>query len=205
MRTNGKISSWNDEKGFGFITPAAGGKQVFVHINAFSNRHQNPEVNQLISYALSTDRQGRPCAVNVTLAGERLPHERKHRNGSLPALGAVIFLVIVGVSVLISKIPPWVIAVYMVASLLTFIIYAADKSAAKNGNRRISENTLHMFSLAGGWPGALIAQQKLHHKSRKQSFRAVFWVTVILNGVAFIWLLTPAGATELRSLIASVL
>ncbi len=29
----GKITSWNDEKGFGFIRPSGGGKQVFIHIN----------------------------------------------------------------------------------------------------------------------------------------------------------------------------
>lgn len=75
----------------------------------------------------------------------------------------------------------------MVLSLLTFIIYALDKSAAKNGAWRAEESTLHLLSLAGGWPGALIAQQKLRHKSKKQSFRSVFWVTVLLNCGAFAW------------------
>ncbi len=36
MRTKGKISHWNEEKGYGFITPASGAKQVFVHLSAFS-------------------------------------------------------------------------------------------------------------------------------------------------------------------------
>jgi cold shock CspA family protein len=63
MRTKGKIASWNDKKGFGFITPDAGGKQVFIHIKAFSNRNRRPEINQLVTYALSANNQGRPCAV----------------------------------------------------------------------------------------------------------------------------------------------
>jgi uncharacterized membrane protein YsdA (DUF1294 family) len=58
-----------------------------------------------------------------------------------------------------------------------------------------------LLSLAGGWPGALVAQQKLHHKSKKQSFRLVFWLTVLLNCGAFVWLFTPTGATTLQSLI----
>jgi uncharacterized membrane protein YsdA (DUF1294 family) len=66
-------------------------------------------------------------------------------------------------------------------SLLTFIIYAMDKSAAIKGNWRIKESTLHLLSLAGGWPGALMAQQTLKHKSIKQPFRFVFWLTVLLN------------------------
>ena len=66
-------------------------------------------------------------------------------------------------------------------SLLTFIVYTMDKSAAKKGNWRIKESTLHLLSLVGGWPGALIAQQILRHKSIKQPFRFIFWLTVFLN------------------------
>jgi len=62
MRTKGKITSWNDEKGFGFISPSSGDKQVFVHIKAFSNRSLRPEINQFVSYSLATDKHGRPYA-----------------------------------------------------------------------------------------------------------------------------------------------
>ena len=204
MRTKGKITSWNDGKGFGFITPIAGGKQVFVHIKAFSNRNRRPEINQMVTYALSTDKQGRPCAVKATLAGDRLPEKTKRKNDSLSVIGAAFFLVIVGVSVLTAQIPPLILVLYMVVSLLTFIMYAVDKSAAKKGVWRIQESTLHLLSLAGGWPGALVAQQKLRHKSKKQSFRLVFWVTVLLNCGAFVWLFTPTGAATLQSLIDCV-
>jgi len=204
MRTKGKITSWNDEKGFGFITPNAAGKQVFVHIKAFSNRNRRPEINQLVTYVLSTDKQGRPCAVKATLAGDRLPKKTKRKNGSLSVIGAAFFLFIVGVSVLTAKIPPLILALYMVVSLLTFIIYSVDKSAAKKGAWRTQESTLHLLSIAGGWPGALVAQQKLRHKSKKQSFRLVFWVTVLLNFGAFVCLFTPTGAATLESLIDSL-
>ena len=70
---------------------------------------------------------------------------------------------------------------YAIASFITFIVYAIDKSAAKKGAWRIKESRLHCLSLIGGWPGALLAQQKLRHKSYKQPFRVVFWLTVILN------------------------
>ena len=204
MRTKGKITSWNDEKGFGFITPSAGGKQVFVHIKAFNNRNRRPEINRLVTYALSTDKQGRPCAVKAILAGDRLPQKTKRKNSLLPVICGVFFLIIVGFSVLTAKIPSLILALYIIASLLTFIMYAVDKSAAKEGAWRIPEGNLHLLSLAGGWPGALIAQQKLRHKSTKQSFRSVFWVTVLLNCGAFVWLFTPPGAAMLQSLIASV-
>jgi uncharacterized membrane protein YsdA (DUF1294 family)/cold shock CspA family protein len=204
MRTKGKITTWNDEKGFGFITPISGGKQVFVHIKAFGNRNRRPEINQLVTYALSSDGAGRPCAIKATMAGDRLPKRVKSPNDSLLVILAVVFLGIVGVSVLTAKLPPLVLAVYIAASLLTFLMYAVDKSAAQKGAWRTQESTLHLLSLVGGWPGALVAQQKLRHKSKKQSFRSVFWVTVLLNCGVFVWLLTPIGAGTLSALIASV-
>jgi uncharacterized membrane protein YsdA (DUF1294 family)/cold shock CspA family protein len=204
MRTKGKITAWNDDKGFGFITPNTGGKQIFIHVKAFGNRNRRPEINQLVTYALSTDVKGRPCAIKATLAGDRLPEKAKRSNDSLSVIVAAFFLVIVSVSVLTARIPPLVLALYIGASLLTFIMYAVDKSAARNGAWRTQESTLHVLSLVGGWPGALVAQQKLRHKSKKQSFRSVFLLTVLLNCGVFVWMFTPTGADTLTTLIASV-
>ena len=204
MRTKGKITFWDDKKGFGFITPRSGGKEVFVHVKSFSNRNRRPEINQLVTYALSTDKQGRPRAAKALLAGDRLPKNTNHKSLSFSAFGAAVFLAIVGVSVFTTKISPLILALYLVASLFTFIMYAFDKSAAKRGAWRTQESTLHFLSIAGGWPGALVAQQKFRHKSKKQSFQLVFWVTVFLNCGAFVWLLTPTGAAVLRSLMDSL-
>jgi uncharacterized membrane protein YsdA (DUF1294 family) len=66
------------------------------------------------------------------------------------------------------------------------VAYAIDKSAAVSGRWRTPEQTLHLFSLAGGWPGALLAQQVLRHKTSKESFIAAFWLTVLLNAAAFV-------------------
>jgi uncharacterized membrane protein YsdA (DUF1294 family) len=74
-----------------------------------------------------------------------------------------------------------VLSVYCVLSIVTFAVYGLDKAAAKNGRRRTPENTLHLLSLAGGWPGALVAQRLFRHKNRKRSFRVAFWVTVAGN------------------------
>jgi uncharacterized membrane protein YsdA (DUF1294 family) len=82
-----------------------------------------------------------------------------------------------------------VLAVYAIGSVATFAAYAWDKSAARSAGRRISERTLHLLALLGGWPGALLAQQVLRHKSRKQPFRIVFWFTVALNCGALVWFL----------------
>ena len=94
MRTKGKVTFWNDEKGFGFIQPNPGGKQVFVHIKNFKNRNRRPEIGAIVTYTLSSDRQGRPCAENATLAGDRLLKENKHNGGLLSTFGSLVFLIV---------------------------------------------------------------------------------------------------------------
>jgi uncharacterized membrane protein YsdA (DUF1294 family) len=74
-----------------------------------------------------------------------------------------------------------------VASLLTLGAYFIDKAAAKAGRWRTPEKSLHMLSLIGGWPGAMVAQQLFRHKSSKASFQVVFWITVVLNSMVLIW------------------
>lgn len=76
---------------------------------------------------------------------------------------------------------------------MTFFIYAIDKSAARRSAWRTPERTLHLLALAGGWPGALLAQQLLRHKTAKLPFRITFWVTVVLNVAGLLWLCSPAG------------
>ncbi len=204
MRSKGKITSWNDGKAYGFISPMLEGKQVFIHITAFSNLVRQPKVGQIVTYDNSTDKQGRPCAANATLTGDRLQQNKNDSNGLLSIGVAVMFLIVVAVSVLEDKLPPIIFAVYIGLSLLTYFVYAADKSAAKTGSWRTQESTLHMFALAGGWPGALIAQQKLRHKSKKEEFRFVFWITVLLNCGAFIWLFSDKGSSLLNNVLQAV-
>jgi uncharacterized membrane protein YsdA (DUF1294 family) len=90
---------------------------------------------------------------------------------------------------------------YLLISLITFFVHAFDKVAAKDGAWRTQESTLHLLALVGGWPGALIAQQALRHKSKKQSFRSAFWMTVFLNVGVFAWMFTAAGSAMLHSWI----
>ena len=49
MRAKGKIISWNDHRGYGFISPLSGGKQVFIHFEVFSNRNRPLEIGQVVT------------------------------------------------------------------------------------------------------------------------------------------------------------
>lgn len=94
--------------------------------------------------------------------------------------------------------PRIIISVYFIASIITFIVYALDKSAAKSNRWRIKENTLHLCDLIGGWPGALLAQRLFRHKTKKTSFQITFWITVVSNVGANGWLLFASAAQDLR-------
>ena len=78
---------------------------------------------------------------------------------------------------------------YAVASLLTFFLYWRDKHSALKDRWRTPETTLHLFELAGGWPGALLAQQVFRHKTRKLGYQLLFWLIVVLHQAFWIDLL----------------
>lgn len=91
---------------------------------------------------------------------------------------------LLGYGVWTTRLPPIALGVLLLISLLAFAVYGFDKSAAQAGRWRTAESTLHLLSLAGGWPGAWCAQRLFRHKSRKASFMAVYWATVLLNMAA---------------------
>ena len=202
MRYLGKIIKWNDEKGFGFVVPNGGSQPVFVHARGFSNRQRRPLVGTGIGYELGSDAQGRCCAVNVRYADESQT-SIELRVSIAPMLWALLFSTLLAAMVWSGRIPVLVAMAYLAVSLMTFMAYALDKSAARSGLRRTPENTLFFFGLAGGWPGAIFAQQLFRHKSSKREFQTIFWLTVLLNCGALIWLISPYGA-DVRLLLSGV-
>lgn len=199
MRLKGVIKSWNDERGFGFIEPTQGGQEIFVHIKAFSRSASRPQVNQRVSFEVELGPQGKKRARNVELMRSEWPGAEGVGRNSPAQRGAATlfiipaFLVVYFAASLLWEPPLWFALIYLIASAITFLAYSNDKSCAQRGEWRISENTLHMLSIAGGWPGALLAQQLLRHKSAKAEFRLVFWATVAMNVAAFILLCSPMG------------
>ncbi len=116
----------------------------------------------------------------------------------------VYILIYVGLLIgaaLLNRLSWTVLAIYLLASLITFVVYAWDKSAARRSRWRTSESTLHILALIGGWPGGLAAQKLLRHKSSKQAFLTVFWVTVMLNIAAIGYLAWQGQASSINRLL----
>lgn len=201
MRLQGRITEWRDEQGYGFITPDGGGERVFLHIKAFKSRARRPAPGDAVSFTMGRDDKGRPRAQQVEHVSTRQrPLPRMGR--ITPSLSfATAFLVMVATLAMAGKIPMAALLIYFGLSILTFGIYAADKSAAQKGQWRTPEKTLQLLALLGGWPGGLFAQRLLRHKSRKPSFQLVFWAAVVINVIAFAWILSGGDPRFLATLI----
>lgn len=94
----------------------------------------------------------------------------------------------------------WLIVVaadVLLFSALALGVYAWDKRQARRSGWRVPEKRLHLLSLLGGWPGALVGQRWLRHKSVKTRFRVIFWLTVfahiaMVGGLTYlIWRANP--------------
>lgn len=65
---NGKVKWFNATKGFGFIEPETGGKDVFLHISAVERAGlRSINDGQAVSYDIESDRSGRESAANLKL------------------------------------------------------------------------------------------------------------------------------------------
>ncbi|MEQ8484669.1 MAG: cold shock and DUF1294 domain-containing protein [Pseudomonadales bacterium] len=187
MRQQGRIETWQDDRGFGFITPERGNQRLFVHIKSFRRGGRRPVVGASVSYLVRRDGEGRLQATQVAFTDASMAAPAPADQLAAVAVAAIGILG-VAIATTLGRLPVWVLLLYTGASLLAFLAYALDKSAAHRGRWRVSEKTLHALSLAGGWPGALIAQRWLRHKSKKVSFQTTFWVTVAVNVAALVLL-----------------
>jgi uncharacterized membrane protein YsdA (DUF1294 family)/cold shock CspA family protein len=189
----GKITTWNVQKAFGFIDPFAGGNQIFIHINAFQNRTRIPKINDVVTFSLVKDKDGRACAENALHGGEKIKKTSKLSSAKLSIVLAILFLVALNGWSYMGYVPILLIYAYCCLSITTFLAYVYDKFKAKQNAWRTPESTLHFLALLGGWPGAALAQQICRHKSSKRDFKIMFWVTVFVNLAMLTWLLSPYG------------
>ena len=71
MRQTGTVKFFNQTKGFGFITPDQGGKDVFVHVTAVeSSGIGSLDEGMRVSFETEPDKRGKgPKAVNLSVSG----------------------------------------------------------------------------------------------------------------------------------------
>lgn len=198
MRQQGRLDEWIDDRGYGFITPDDGGARLFAHIRDFGSRGR-PSAGDRVHFVRGADDRGRPRARTFGLSADtsrNRPSRRTgpvgRRGGSRAALALAWPLLLAGLAAA-GRLPFALALLSAALCAISYLAYARDKSAALNGRGRTPENTLHLLDLLGGWPGGLLAQRRLRHKSSKRSFQVVFWLTVLAHVVAVAWLASPEG------------
>ena len=203
MERLGKVGEWNDERGFGFIAPLDGEPaRVFFHVRDYRLDGRRPDVGELVKFTAQRQPDGkwRAQAVRRTVPAARTatppprapvsPRPESALPGAVAAAGYALFI---GWAIHRGKLPFEVMFAVLALSAVTFVVYALDKHAAQTRRWRTPESTLHLLELAGGWPGAWIAQQSLRHKSRKPGYRVVFWTMIVLHlGTLAAWIGTRA-------------
>ena len=191
MSQIGIIERWDDAKGFGFIRCNNLKQQVFIHISAF-NTKLRPVAGDSVEFDL-VNKRGKVHAENARLLkssatqkiaqGKKAKASNKIKTSSNPLilLIAVSFIGVFALAYSLAILPLWPFVYISIISLTTLLTFVWDKRAARNNSWRISEARLHLLSLLGGWPGALLAQQWLRHKSAKGRFKVILWLAIISN------------------------
>ncbi len=183
MQHKGRITTWKDDKGFGFITPEQGGEQVFFHVSDVTNKQYRPSVDTLVTYTLTYDDRQHPRAINVQLT--TIPTYPTAIVVPLFVCG-VVLVAMIGATFLLKK-SPLIPSAYVLVSIFTFLAYYIDKSSAMRTAWRVPERRLHILELLGGWPGALVAQHYYRHKTTKLSYQVSYWMIVVIHVGVLVW------------------
>ena len=207
MQLSGTVVFWRDDKGFGFVLCEQNQQKLFFHIRDLVSGNARPQVGDKINFSLQQDKQGRDIAASWSFTSDktltcpkpyRLPVsddaiDIRYAN-QIALLFRLSFLAAVVIALLYGQLIYVLPLLYVEASLFTYWLYKADKEAAiaRHGNR-LAEESLQLFSLIGGWPGAYIAQQQLAHKRSKIPFRREFGFVIAGNALLVMWLLSPWG------------
>jgi uncharacterized membrane protein YsdA (DUF1294 family) len=169
-----RVIEWHADKGFGWLQ--FGDKRLFLHRRDFSRFHHLPRVGEEIRFNWGLDAQRRPCAQNAVQV-------REVSDVSLVGLCFLgVLLVLPACAWRQMGWEIWKLAAYVGAlSLITYAAYASDKRKARKEAWRTPEVLLHLLELAGGWPGAWVAQRRLRHKCSKTSYQFEFWLIICIH------------------------
>ena len=213
-KQQGRVTKWQEDKGFGFIETEAG-ESIFFHVSEFKAQRR-PAIGEEVVFTIGYDNQSRLQAKEVQelsfvqqkMAQKNKQIRQRNHKRSVQAefeagqkkrlfLGVGFYGVLILLAVM-NKLSWLVIGWYIVLGVITYAMYAKDKAAAQSGDWRTPESTLHLLSALGGWVGAMVAQTYLRHKSQKAEFRLAYYLTVIINMAGLLFIVAGGGLDALK-------
>lgn len=88
----GTLKTWKEDRGFGFIKPDNGGKDIFIHISALKGVSRRPITGDIIYYQSVKDSRGKFKAINATIEGVEVMPASNEDNHSAPVSHKKIWL-----------------------------------------------------------------------------------------------------------------
>lgn len=216
-RQQGRVTKWQDDKGFGFIENDQS-ESLFFHVSEFK-APRRPTVGEEVVFTIGQDNQGRKQAKQVQelsfvqqqMAEKNLQIRQHNSKRSRQAdfesgqnkrlfLGLGFYSVLLLLAAM-GDLSWLVVGWYAVLGIITYLTYAKDKNSAQNNEWRTPESTLHLLSALGGWVGAMVAQTYLRHKSQKPDFRMAYYLTVVINLAGLLFIMAGGGLEALSGLL----
>lgn len=207
----GRVSQWDAAKGLGFVQAETDGAKLLLRRADLSGRlrARGPSVGEPVRFiAVQSGGQHRATQVHTRTPAplprpgtpakaSALPSARARSSVRLLVIPA--FALMLGALHLQWPLPRPVPVLYGALSMALFAVYALDKwLSQREGQSRVAENSLHLIALMGGWPGALLGQHILRHKTAKPAFLRTTWAMVAVNILLLLALATPPLGGWLR-------
>ena len=138
-------------------------------------RKRRPIAGDRVRFATTIDRTGRQQASEASIDGvgravatprsDGLPRDLRRTplgvvRTALDLLAVGTLVTVLALGLLVWRMPAWVVVLYAGMSAASLLLYVSDKRSAANGGWRTPESTLHLVSLAGGWPGGNTASEQ---------------------------------------------
>ncbi|WP_395738614.1 DUF1294 domain-containing protein [Prosthecobacter sp.] len=170
----GRVMEWHADKGYGWLKFED--KRLFLHRRDFSRWHHAPKVGEEIRFTWGLDTKQRECAQNAVQVRE--------------VAAVSVWALLVLAALLVAPVyawrqtgwEMWKLAAYVGAvSVMTYAAYRSDKRKARREAWRTPEWCLHLLELAGGWPGAWVAQRRLRHKCSNRFYQFEFWLIICIH------------------------
>lgn len=109
-KVRGMVKTWKEDRGFGFIKPDGGGKDIFLHISSLKGAVRRPAVGDVVYYSITKDQQGKFKAINALIEGvntvenktPEITHQPYASNNKIILITVILLIIVALVAAVLS-------------------------------------------------------------------------------------------------------